>query len=107
MPSKNFLVNKKARDKWYKNNKQKQLKKQKERRKLLINWLFNYKKTLNCFDCNYSFKENPECLDFHHLRNKKAHVGQLVRNSLKSVKNEIKKCIPLCANCHRIKHKHK
>lgn len=107
MPSKNPIVLKKHRDAWYKKNKKKQIKRQLERRKELKNILLEYKKTLQCKDCGFSFNKNPECLDFHHLdrKTKINHVAYLVRYSEKKMMEEIKKCIPLCANCHRMRHK--
>jgi hypothetical protein len=45
-----------------------------------------YKKTLRCADCGQS---HPATLDFHHLD---------------PAKEEIAKCVVLCANCHRIRH---
>lgn len=107
MPSTDKEIIKKHRDAWYKKNKQKQINKQSERRRELILFLWDYKKQLECTDCKYSFKDNPECCDFHHLDSSKKEglVSQMLRSSKEKMLNEIKKCIPLCANCHRIRHK--
>lgn len=45
-------------------------------------------------------------LDFHHLHSKLFNISEKIRDgiSLESVKNEINKCILLCANCHRELH---
>lgn len=50
--------------------------------------------------------ENEICtLDYHHLQNKEENIAKLLRGgSLKKVKEEIKKCVVLCANCHRKVH---
>ena len=62
-----------------------------------------YKKTQKCSKC----EENRwYVLDFHHLNNKKDNVSNLIqgRSSWETILNEIKKCIVLCANCHREEH---
>ena len=44
-------------------------------------------------------------LDYHHLSDKEENVAKLLRGgSLKRVKEEIKKCVVLCSNCHRKLH---
>jgi len=66
-------------------------------------WL-EYKKTLSCTQCG---QNHPAALDFHHVvrspENKKLHA--LLRSgAYKQAFEEIKKCLVLCANCHRILH---
>jgi hypothetical protein len=54
-----------------------------------------------CQICGY--KRCSDALCFHHLNpeNKTAHISKLVRtSSLKIIKEEIRKCILLCQNCH-------
>lgn len=63
-----------------------------------------YKATLVCTVCSES---NPATLDFHHAvrdpTNRK--LCDLLRNgAYKDAYEEIKKCIVLCANCHRKHH---
>jgi hypothetical protein len=65
-------------------------------------WFSNYKKTLYCEICG----ENREwVLDFHHKdpSNKDFNIGNVYRNgySIERIKNEISKCMCVCANCHR------
>ena len=63
-----------------------------------------FKATLNCTHCNFS---HPAALDFHHVNpaEKEHNVHKLVANKqFKKAYEEIKKCIVLCANCHRIHH---
>lgn len=60
------------------------------------------KRSLNCTDCGMSFKEHPYLCDFHHLDDKLNNIANL-KYSLNLLKEEIDKCIPLCANCHRIR----
>lgn len=69
-----------------------------------------FKKTLSCEDCGMSFKESPWLCDFHHLDPKlKDRVGRSISylvqlNTKTRLEEELKKCIPLCSNCHRTRH---
>ena len=98
---------KEARLKWYYKNKEKQLAKQKKAREIREKWFKMYKKKQFCKSCEMSFNDYPECCDFHHLDPtlKKGNVFQIVRSyTMATVMKELKKCIPLCANCHRKLH---
>ena len=62
-------------------------------------------KSLPCMDCNKQYP--PICMDFDHRdRTTKidsiAHMGWC-NSSLKRIKEEIKKCDLVCANCHRLR----
>ena len=63
-----------------------------------------FKGTLHCARCS---QNHIATLDFHHIdpEEKEYNVSKLVSNKMftKAYK-EIKKCIVLCANCHRIHH---
>jgi hypothetical protein len=62
-----------------------------------------FKSTLKCTNCGFS---HPVAIDFHHidLTNKRS-VNELAQSgNYKAAREEIKKCIVLCANCHRIHH---
>ena len=62
------------------------------------------KATLSCEKCG---QNHPATLDFHHIVRDKSNrkVHELLRNcNLKAIKEEMKKCQVLCANCHRIYH---
>ena len=56
-----------------------------------------------CAKCGYN--KCPEALEFHHVdpAQKETTVARLLANGygLKKALEEIKKCIILCANCHR------
>ena len=58
-----------------------------------------------CSRCGY--KEHVAALDFHHLQDKKHNISRIARSGVPHniLEDEIKKCIVLCANCHRIEHK--
>lgn len=65
--------------------------------------LTNIKKNSKCAICGES---RWWVLDFHHLRDKRFEVSSLARRgcSLETFKEEINKCIVICANCHRDLH---
>jgi hypothetical protein len=106
MPSKNKEILKKHRDAWYKKNKKKQITNQLEKRQELKKWFQEYKRSLSCKECGFSFELFPECCDFHHRDGdtKKDVVSRLLPMGIKALKKEIEKCDPLCANCHRKLH---
>ncbi len=55
--------------------------------------------------CKFCNEKTPCCLDFHHLENKTDMISDLVKSkSWKKIEAEIKKCIVVCANCHRKLH---
>lgn len=63
-----------------------------------------FKCTLKCTKCGL---DHPAALDFHHENpnEKEYNVNRLISDGrFKRAYEEIKKCIVLCANCHRIHH---
>ena len=57
-----------------------------------------------CRDCN---QEYPDAVfDFHHLdpSEKDFDWNKLRLRSIDSIREELSKCVMLCANCHRIRH---
>jgi hypothetical protein len=59
--------------------------------------------------CSICSEEDPVCIDFHHLdpKQKDINISNIgLRNGLRAVQQELKKCIPVCANCHRKIHKY-
>jgi acetylornithine/succinyldiaminopimelate/putrescine aminotransferase len=62
-----------------------------------------YKATLACTVCGFS---HPAVIDFHHPPGtKKYGVNDLVANRrFTKAYKEVKKCIVMCSNCHRIHH---
>lgn len=71
-----------------------------EKRYALIS---EYKVQKGCSRCGYN--KDPRALDLDHVSGiKKAGISQLVaNNSWETVLEELKKCVVLCANCHRAK----
>lgn len=73
------------------------------RRELKKEW-DAFKCTLKCTKCGF---DHPAALDFHHEdpTEKEHNVNRLVSDGrFKKAYEEIKKCIVLCANCHRVHH---
>jgi hypothetical protein len=65
---------------------------------------YKFKATLKCTTCGFS---HVAALDFHHEdpTTKTGNVHRFVSNGqFAKAYEEIKKCIVLCANCHRIYH---
>ena len=60
----------------------------------------NYKLSKGCSICGYN--ECADALVFHHNGNKEVEVSHT--HTLKRAKEEIKKCIVLCMNCHATLH---
>lgn len=97
--------------KWYEDNKRKPEYRKRlrefddNRRKQLIEWFCEYRKTLSCAKCGFA---HPAALDFHH-RNPEEKLYEVSVMPGKSISKdkilaEIAKCDVLCANCHRIFH---
>ena len=65
--------------------------------------MLEYKKTLCCRRCG---TDDYRLLDFHHEGEKDNKVSALLHGGYawQRIQKEIDKCIPLCANCHRLEH---
>lgn len=63
-------------------------------------------KVKQLYGCSLCSESDPCCLDFHHLGDKKDAVSVLAQHgySWETIVEEIKKCLLLCANCHRKVH---
>lgn len=57
-----------------------------------------------CFKCG--FEGHPACFDFHHTENnKEGNLANILKEGRrKKASEEVKKCILLCARCHRLIH---
>ena len=90
--------------KHYEKNKDYYINKSAERKKRWYKEWAEFKSGLRCEHCG---EDHPATFDFHHVKkdpdNVKVH--KLIRNgAYKKILEEIKKCIVLCANCHRKHH---
>lgn len=68
-------------------------------------WYIEYKSKVKCTKCDF---KHTAAIEFHHLDPSKKDftVGNAINNNKKEdeVRKELEKCIPLCANCHKIFH---
>jgi transcription elongation factor Elf1 len=66
-----------------------------------------YKLKCGCRLCGYN--DSATALEFHHIdpSEKDSAISRLISGNwgLKTIKKEIRKCVVLCANCHRTVHK--
>jgi hypothetical protein len=88
----------------YARNKDARQKKNREKKATAKQKWKEFKSTLSCVQCG---QNHPAILDFHHIErhpdNRK--VNKLLTNkAYKQAAEEVKKCLVLCANCHRIHH---
>lgn len=99
-----------SRKRWEKNNPEKvkehsrkyQKKKSYKRKMFSIEY-----KGGKCEDCGITASmENRSIFDFHHLNpsNKKDDINEIHTRSIERLKEELDKCVLLCANCHRLRH---
>ena len=103
MPYKNKEEQRKSWNRWYSRNQQKQMDANRKRIREFDKWFSDYKRSLVCADCGMYFNIHPECCDFHHIEDNKDNNIANIHTKGAMIK-ELKKCIPLCANCHRIRH---
>jgi predicted HNH restriction endonuclease len=88
--------------KYYEKNKEEIYKKRTDRKRKLKRELIEMLGG-KCSKCGYNKCE--AALDFHHEGNKEESITILLKNDSKQrILKEIKKCILLCANCHRELH---
>jgi hypothetical protein len=64
------------------------------------NWFNELRANESCAKCG---DDRYYVIDYHHTNpaEKDIEVTQALKYSRKKVLNEIKKCVPLCSNCHR------
>ena len=57
-----------------------------------------------CHDCGNSYPVC--CYDFHHIdeRTKLFEIAPALDGNMDRIFEEVKKCVMLCSNCHRIRH---
>ena len=81
-------------------NKKRNRKKTVERN---IEYIRSYKEYHKCCKCG---EGRAVCLDLHHRdpTTKKFRFSDGQGRSIKTIDNEFKKCVVVCANCHRLIH---
>ena len=75
-----------------------------ERRRAIKRQALDYK-GWSCNSCGLIDKDYPQIYDFHHIDPSQKDFA-ISKNTLvfEKIKNELDKCIVLCANCHRKVH---
>lgn len=104
MPYKDKEDQRKASKRHYEKNKQNYISRSANSKNRLKKKWWDFKKSLKCINCGFN---HPAALDFHHVLrspdNRKLH--ELLKNqAFNAAMEEIKKCVVLCANCHRVHH---
>lgn len=87
----------KAAKKSYKQNREKCIKRSKEKNLRFRKYIFDYLSKHPCVDCK---EKDPVVLQFDHISDKKHNISDMKMMSLDKVKKEIEKCEIRCANCH-------
>lgn len=68
-------------------------------------WYHEIKNNSSCYKCG---EDHPSCLEFHHLErdDKHGNISSMIHNCrpMKELREELTKCIVICANCHRKLH---
>lgn len=92
-----------AQRNWYAKpeNKQKVLDSNKRRKERILRLIRRYKSFCGCRVCG---EREAVCLDLHHEGEKEFTISSANGVSLARLRAEIRKCIVLCANCHRKVH---
>jgi len=97
--------NKERSKRYYRENKEHHLsviyKNRRKYRKEKKEFLQEVKKINGCALCD---EKEACCMDFHHLHNKKFVISGTLVDSVRKIKEELKKCVCLCSNCHRKVH---
>jgi hypothetical protein len=77
----------------------------KKRRETAKEFVAECKKSCSCFCCEL---KDFRCMEFHHFNPSAKHFSITdaiaYRKPPSSIRREIDKCLPVCANCHRIIH---
>lgn len=83
------------------NANREQIRHRKDQYKQINKELKNQMKQSGCVLCG---EKDIACLDFHHVKEKNFTIAAKQDCSESTLKEEIDKCIVLCANCHRKLH---
>jgi len=88
---------------YYYRNRESEINRVNEMREDTKDWVNSVKQDKGCQECG---EDHPACLDFHHIDEKDDSIWNMAHNnrSKDSIRDEMSKCIVLCANCHRKEH---
>lgn len=95
---------KKRHAKWFQRNKSEAVEKNRQKKWERRNWLNDYKLQKGCSQCG--FNKCVAALNFHHCNGEKEEsLSRMIKRfGLERIKEEVKKCVVLCANCHATLH---
>jgi hypothetical protein len=100
MPWKDIEKQREAIRKHYYANKAVYIERAMRRRKELRTWLYEYKASQPCTDCDIRYPHYV--LDFDHIGLKNAEINKIINTgNAKRLKAEILLCEIVCSNCHR------
>lgn len=74
-------------------------------KQVIIDWYKELKISIGCQKCGYN--KCPQALEFHHMRHmKRFNISWAIQNldNIGTIIKEMKKCVLVCANCHRELH---
>lgn len=93
-----------AQQRWYYRNREYRIGVKDRRRNELRRWFTELKREEH--SCSQCSEARPSALDFHHPEEKVRGISQMVNHGYSKVRirEEIERCIVLCANCHRREH---
>jgi len=89
---------------YYYRNKSDWVENVKQRKDELLQWVRDKEMSSGCVDCGES---HPACTQWHHTSDDKDRTpSNMARDgvSKERIKEEMEKCIVLCANCHAKRH---
>lgn len=102
MPWKDKEKSREAIRRHYYANRQAYIDKAQAKRLELRQWLKEIKESAPCTDCKIRYPYFV--MDFDHVGNKNMDINRLVNyGSSKKLREELKMCELVCANCHRIR----
>ncbi len=93
------------RQRWYYEHRALEVERANRRIDGIKRWFHELKR--DEFDCTDCGEGDPACLEFHHPNDDKTlGVSRMVNDgySRDRIREEIEKCVPLCANCHARRH---
>lgn len=104
MPYKDKRDQNKCAREWYARNKNKHYQNtRKVKMRHLAAWK-RFKSKVACSNCGF---KHPAAIDFHHVVRGPGQesINRLIsQGRFAAAYKELERCIPLCANCHRILH---
>ena len=102
MPYKDKEKQRAAQRAWAQKNSEKMKEYRNKKRNTARRFIHSYKiENSVCQDCQISYP--PHMLDFDHVRGKKIDgiANMIKKANIDLIKEEMKKCEIVCANCHR------